>query len=217
MRNTRVWERACGLTRTVVEDVDFDDAAEAVVVSVRPEREGPGPVWALRPAVASLRPRRGPASVAGARSRDDEGVPRGRRTAGPVPQPWRRRSPRCRGPATAPATPGTSMTWPPGSRSGPRRARCASCCGWRGARSGRSSPGSTPTSTRRVDRLEGLRRIGIDEISYKRGHRYLIVVVDHDTGRAGVGRPGPQRRRPARVLRPARRRSAAPQLTHVTR
>ena len=43
----------------------------------------------------------------------------------------------------------------------------------------------------RVDRLDGLRRIGIDEISYKRGHRYLIVVVDHDTGRlvwAGPGR-----------------------------
>ena len=42
-----------------------------------------------------------------------------------------------------------------------------------------------------IDRLEGLRRIGIDEISYKRGHRYLIVVVDHDTGRlvwAGPGR-----------------------------
>jgi transposase len=33
------------------------------------------------------------------------------------------------------------------------------------------------------DRLEGLRRIGIDEISYKRGHRFLTVVVDHDTGR----------------------------------
>ena len=42
-----------------------------------------------------------------------------------------------------------------------------------------------------IDRLEGLRRIGIDEISYKRGHRYLIVVVDHDTGHlvwAGPGR-----------------------------
>jgi transposase len=42
-----------------------------------------------------------------------------------------------------------------------------------------------------TDRLEGLRRIGIDEISYKRGHRYLIVVVDHDTGHlvwAGPGR-----------------------------
>jgi len=32
------------------------------------------------------------------------------------------------------------------------------------------------------DRLEGLRRIGIDEISYKRNHKYLTVVVDHDTG-----------------------------------
>jgi hypothetical protein len=42
-----------------------------------------------------------------------------------------------------------------------------------------------------VDRLDGLRRIGIDEISYKRGHHYLIVVVDHDRGRlvwAGPGR-----------------------------
>jgi len=29
-------------------------------------------------------------------------------------------------------------------------------------------------------RLDGLRRIGIDEVSYKRGHKYLIVVVDHD-------------------------------------
>lgn len=43
----------------------------------------------------------------------------------------------------------------------------------------------------RVDRFSGLRRIGIDEISYKRGHRYLTIVVDHDTGRlvwAAVGR-----------------------------
>jgi len=34
-----------------------------------------------------------------------------------------------------------------------------------------------------TDRFAGLRRIGIDEISYKRGHRYLTVVVDHDTRR----------------------------------
>ncbi len=33
-----------------------------------------------------------------------------------------------------------------------------------------------------VDRFAGLRRIGIDEISYKRGHKYLTIVVDHDTG-----------------------------------
>jgi transposase len=34
-----------------------------------------------------------------------------------------------------------------------------------------------------VDPFDGLVRIGIDEISYKRGHRYLTVVVDHDSGR----------------------------------
>lgn len=33
------------------------------------------------------------------------------------------------------------------------------------------------------DRLDGLRRIGIDEVSYKRHHKYLTVVVDHDTRR----------------------------------
>jgi transposase len=41
------------------------------------------------------------------------------------------------------------------------------------------------------DRFFGLRRIGIDEISYKRGHRCLTVVVDHDSGRlvwAAAGR-----------------------------
>ncbi|MCI0689724.1 MAG: ISL3 family transposase [Sporichthyaceae bacterium] len=40
------------------------------------------------------------------------------------------------------------------------------------------------------DRLAGLRRIGIDEISYKRGHKYLIVVVDHDSGRLVWAAPG---------------------------
>jgi len=35
----------------------------------------------------------------------------------------------------------------------------------------------------RVDLLSNLRRIGIDEVSYKKGHRYLMVVVDHDTDR----------------------------------
>uniref|UniRef100_UPI00255151AA transposase n=1 Tax=Amycolatopsis ponsaeliensis TaxID=2992142 RepID=UPI00255151AA len=35
----------------------------------------------------------------------------------------------------------------------------------------------------RVDRLAGLRRIGIDEISFRRGQNYLTAVVDHDTRR----------------------------------
>ena len=40
------------------------------------------------------------------------------------------------------------------------------------------------------DRLAGLRRIGIDEISYKRGHKYLTVVVDHDARRLVWAAPG---------------------------
>ena len=35
---------------------------------------------------------------------------------------------------------------------------------------------------RGVGRFDGLRRIGIDETSYKKGHKYLTVVVDHDRG-----------------------------------
>jgi transposase len=38
---------------------------------------------------------------------------------------------------------------------------------------------------RRLDpeRLEGLKRIGIDEFSYRRRQRYLTLVVDHDRRR----------------------------------
>jgi transposase len=42
-----------------------------------------------------------------------------------------------------------------------------------------------------ADLLDGLRRIGIDEISHRKGQRYLTVIVDHDTGRlvwAAAGR-----------------------------
>lgn len=40
------------------------------------------------------------------------------------------------------------------------------------------------------DLLDGVRRIGIDETSYRRGHRYLTVVVCHDTGRLIWAAPG---------------------------
>ncbi|WP_427134895.1 ISL3 family transposase [Pseudarthrobacter sp. S9] len=40
------------------------------------------------------------------------------------------------------------------------------------------------------DQFAGLVRIGIDEISYKRGHKYLTVVVDHDSGRLVWAAPG---------------------------
>jgi transposase len=41
------------------------------------------------------------------------------------------------------------------------------------------------------DPLEGVTRIGIDEVSYRKGHRYLTIVVDHDSGHllwAGQGK-----------------------------
>ena len=40
------------------------------------------------------------------------------------------------------------------------------------------------------DQFADLKRIGIDEISYKRGHKYITCVVDHDTGRLVWASPG---------------------------
>jgi len=42
----------------------------------------------------------------------------------------------------------------------------------------------------RTDLLEGLRRIGIDQIAHRRGHRCITCVVDHDTGRLVWAREG---------------------------
>jgi transposase len=41
------------------------------------------------------------------------------------------------------------------------------------------------------DRFDGVRRIGIDDVAYRKGHKYLTVVYNHDTGTllwVGVGR-----------------------------
>ncbi len=43
------------------------------------------------------------------------------------------------------------------------------------------------------DPFDGLVRIGIDEISYRKNHRYLMVVVDHGTGRLVWAKPGHDR------------------------
>ena len=48
-------------------------------------------------------------------------------------------------------------------------------------------------SRRGAGRFDGLRRIGIDETSYRKGHKYITVVVDHDRGclvwaHAGTGK-----------------------------
>lgn len=48
------------------------------------------------------------------------------------------------------------------------------------------------------DALQGLRRIGIDEFSYRKRHRYITTVVDHDTGKVVWAGPG----RSAEALKP---------------
>jgi transposase len=66
-----------------------------------------------------------------------------------------------------------------------------------------------------ADRLDGLTRIGIDEISYKKGHKYLTVVVDHDSGLLVWAEPGRNAATVARffdALGPDR----AGRLTHVS-
>lgn len=67
----------------------------------------------------------------------------------------------------------------------------------------------------RSDRFANLRRIGIDEVSYKKGHKYLMVDVDHDTGRlvwAAPGRSNATVREFFTLLRPDR----CAQITHVS-
>jgi transposase len=65
-----------------------------------------------------------------------------------------------------------------------------------------------------TDPLAGLARIGIDEISYKRGHKYLVVVVDHDTGRLVWAAPGRDTATVGRFFDALGERAG--QLTHVS-
>jgi transposase len=65
------------------------------------------------------------------------------------------------------------------------------------------------------DRFAGLRRIGIDEISYKRNYDYLTVVVDHDTGRLVWAAPGRDRATVHRFFDELGEQRSA-QITHVS-
>ena len=190
MQNNSVWQRACGLVRTVVEGVRYDESADAIVVSVRPNAK--------------------------ARSRCGQC---GRRSPGYDSGDGRRRWRALDAGTTAVfieadaprvqcSVHGQTVSQVPWARHGVGHTRdFDAMAAWLAVRTSKSATcqllrvawrtiGSIITRVNndveaRVDRLSGLRRIGIDEISYKRGHRYLIVVVDHDTGRlvwAGPGR-----------------------------
>lgn len=190
MRNKSVWERACGLTETVVEGVEFDDAADAIVVSVRP--------------AARARGRCGRCRRRSVRYDGGEGRRRWRALdLGTTKVFLEADAPRVRCDEH-----GVIVAAVPWARHRAGHTRdFDDLAAWLAVRTSKSAVmellrvawrtvGSIVTRVNAdidasMDRLEGLRRIGIDEISYKRGHRYLIVVVDHDSGRlvwAGPGR-----------------------------
>jgi transposase len=49
-------------------------------------------------------------------------------------------------------------------------------------------------ATAQRDLFAALKRVGIDDFSHRKGHRYLTVVVDHDTGRLVWAAPGRDRK-----------------------
>jgi len=185
----RVWARLFGVEHTVVEAVRFDEQADSIVASVRPARG---------------RQRR--CGICGRRSPGfDQGEGRRRWRAldlGTVPALLEADAPRvrCR-------QHGVVVAAVPWARHGAgftrsfedtaawlavhtSQAAVAELLGvaWRTV--GRILTRVAEEADQGVDRLEGLRRIGIDEISHRKGHRYLTVVVDHDSGRLVWAAPG---------------------------
>jgi transposase len=63
--------------------------------------------------------------------------------------------------------------------------------------------------------LAGLRRLGIDEISFRKGQRYLTVVVDHDSGRLVWAAEGRDEETLNRFFQALGRRRCR-QITHVS-
>jgi len=189
VRESSVWQRAFGLAHTVVESVDFDDDAEAVVVSVRSAARAQGRCGRCG--------RRAPGYDRGEGRRRwraldlgttrvflEADAPRVRcRAHGPtvVRVPWARHD------AGHTRDFDDQAAWL-AVRTSKTAVTDLLRIGWRTV--GSIVARVSADIDLMVDRLEGLRRIGIDEISYKRGHRYLTVVVDHDSGRLVWAAPG---------------------------
>jgi transposase len=189
VRNARVWQRVLGLVRAVIESVIFDEDVDAIVVSVRPRkgarrrcgRCGRRSPWFDR---GEGRRRWRALDLGVVRVFLEADAPRVSCSVhGPtvIEVPWARHA------VGHTRDFDETVAW--------LATQCSKTAvvelmriAWRtvGAIVARVSADIDA----RVDRLAGLRRIGIDEISYKRGHRYLTVVVDHDSGALVWAAPG---------------------------
>ena len=189
MRQTRVWARLLGLQRAVVEDVQIGDEGD-VVVSARPswrERDRCGVCGRRSPGADQGEGRRRwrALDLGTTRAFVEASSPRvtcKRHGVVVCAVPWARhdaRFTRAFEDQVAWLTVNTSKT------AVAELMRIA----WRTV--GAICVRVVAEAQREIDLLDGLRRIGIDEISHRKGQRYLTVVVDHDTGRlvwAAAGR-----------------------------
>ena len=193
MQSTRVWARAVGVDRRVVVDgVDVDETEEAIVVACR-LRKGAR----LRCGVCERRS-----------GRYDSGDGRRRwraLDAGTTKVLIEADAPRvrCR-------DHGVTVAWVPWARHGAGHTRAFDDqvawlvthtsktavvelmrIAWRTV--GAIVARVVADARAAADPFDGLERIGIDEISYRRGHKYLMVVVDHDNGRLVWAKAGHDR------------------------
>ena len=192
MQGHSVWRRALGLTDlTVIERVAFDEDADEAVVSVRPRRGRPY--------------RCGRCGAVAVRYDRGEGRRRWRALdLGPVRVAIEADMPRVNCPEHGPTA--VAVPW---AQHAARHTRyfdqtvawlarhCAKSMvamllriAWEtvGAILGRVMADIDALGE---DRFANVRRIGIDEVSYQRGHKYLVVVVNHANGRllwVGKGR-----------------------------
>ena len=192
MQNASVWRAVLGVENTVVEDVDFDEVAQVVVAHVRPRRAG-----------------RGRCGACGARaSWYDRGQGRRRWRGldmGTIRVVLEADAPRVNCPVHGPTV--RQVPW---ARHGAGHTRAFDAqVAWLATQCSKSAVtqlmriawrtvGSIITrvwadTAAGFDAFAGLTRIGIDEISYKRHHKYLTVVVDHDSGRLVWAHPGRDR------------------------
>ena len=214
MRGVRLWRELLGVERTVIEDVEFDQGTGCVIARVRPRRGARGRCGRC-------------GCKAGGYDRG-EGRRRWRGLDLGTIEVWlEAEAPRVNCPEHGPTV--AAVPW---ARHGAGHTRAfddtvawlavqcsktAVCelmrIAWRTV--GAIVARVWADTDREHDRFAGLRRIGIDEVSYKRGHRYLTVVVDHDSGRlvwAATGRDEATLRRFFNVL--GAERSA--QISHVS-
>ncbi len=188
MRKKRVWGRLLGLERAVIEDVQVGDRGE-VVVRARPryaERDRCGICRRRSPGFdlgAGIRRWRAP-DLGTSFAYVEAEAPRvscARHGVVVCALPWARHDSRFTRAFE------DQVAWLAVNTSKSAVAELMRVS-WRSV--GRICERVAAETGRALDLLAGLERIGIDEISHRKGQRYLTVVVDHDTGRLVWAAPG---------------------------